>query len=242
MICNVCGYESNEAFSVCPCCGNKNNRSINTPSINISAQLIEDEEPKNEYIYKGDEIQLENIKLPFGCNKNLIEKKSDNFTLNSVSGGEFFPNREMTKILLSNIGFAAIGFIALPFEWVFFYLIFLAILGYMWVMSTNIKTQFTFSSKGLNIYSKEGSLFIQKENIKNIHIEFEEKTYKNSTGTSTSRYYTIFVTFNEDVYFPYTKKSKKKVALLDKYYLFVDDEGKKSTQYIKQKIKKILGI
>ena len=40
MICNVCGYESNEAFSVCPCCGNKNNRSINTPSINISAQLI----------------------------------------------------------------------------------------------------------------------------------------------------------------------------------------------------------
>ena len=59
-------------------------------------------------------------------------------------------------------------------------------------MATNIKTQFTFSSRGFNIYSKKGSLFIQKENIKNIHIEFEEKTYKNSTGTSTSRYYTIF--------------------------------------------------
>ena len=237
MICNVCGYESSEAFSVCPCCGNKNNRSINTPSINISAQLIEDEEPKNEYIYTGDEIQLENIKLPFGCNKNLIEKKSDNFTLNSVSGGEFFPNREMTKILLSNIGFAAIGFIALPFEWVFFYLIFLAILGYMWVMSTNIKTQFTFSSKGLNIYSKKGSLFIQKENIKNIHIEFADRTYRNSTN----RYYTIFVTFNEDVYFPYTKESKKKVTLLQ-YYSFADDEGKICTQYIKQEIKKVLGI
>ena len=124
MICNVCGYESSEAFSVCPCCGNKNNHSINTPSINISAQLIEDEESKNEYIYTGDEIQLENIKLPFGCNKNLIEKKSDNFTLNSFSGGEFFPNREISKILLSSIGFAAIGLIALPSEWVFFYLIF----------------------------------------------------------------------------------------------------------------------
>ena len=238
MICNVCGYESNEAFSVCPCCGNKNNRSINTPSINISAQLIEDEESKNEYIYTGDEIQLENIKLPFGCNKNLIEKKSDNFTLNSFSGGEFFPNREISKILLSSIGFAAIGLIALPSEWVFFYLIFLTILGYIWLMATNIKTQFTFSSRGFNIYSKKGSLFIQKENIKNIHIEFADRTYRNSTN----RYYTIFVTFNEDVYFPYTKKSKKKVALLDKYYLFVDDEGKKSTQYIKQEIKKVLGI
>ena len=237
MICNVCGYESSEAFSVCPCCGKKNNYSINTPSINISAQLIEDEEPKNEYIYTGDEIQLENIKLPFGCNKNLIEKKSDNFTLNSFSGGEFFPNREISKILLSSIGFAAIGLIALPSEWVFFYLIFLTILGYIWLMATNIKTQFTFSSRGFNIYSKKGSLFIQKENIKNIHIEFADRTYRNSTN----RYYTIFVTFNEDVYFPYTKESKKKVTLLQ-YYSFADDEGKICTQYIKQEIKKILGI
>ena len=117
----------------------------------------------------GEEIKLNNVNIPFGLNKDFMQKEGDNFIINSKGGGDFFPNKAMTTMIITallSVITSSIFLFVLPTPqkvWVFAYLIFLVILFYVWFVLTSIKTTFIFSSNGIDIHSRKGSLFIQKK-------------------------------------------------------------------------------
>lgn len=259
MKCKICGYESNKKFSFCPSCGNKNENenltvvAINEIIANVSNQFLDNREKflnnkqnndiQNSYI--GKEIKFEDIKVPLGFNKDFIQKNSDSFTINAISGGEFFPNKEMPKIIITIIVSFIVGcnFInSFPEDkqfLLFFYLLFLGILAYFWIKFTNIKTKFNFSFEGINIHSRKGSLFIPKENIKDIYINSEETA--DDEGRKYIHYKIIFE-FYQPIYIPYPKTNKHQVIFLSNFYTFVDEPGKTIVCYIVQEIKKALNL
>ena len=137
MKCSNCGYESNIEFSYCPYCGKKNNNenqnnfvneiinniseSINEITNNIFKQIsdsrekfLDDKQNNIKNLSLDKEIQFEDIKLPYGFNKNFIQKKFDIFTINSKSGGEFFPNKEIGKIIITIVISFIVGFLPSP--------------------------------------------------------------------------------------------------------------------------------
>lgn len=206
-----------------------------------------------------DEIKIQDVKIPFGINKNFMKKEGGNFIINSKEGGDFFPNRS-----LNIIGITATFCLLVIFVWVYLcthsnnegtvqtinfiypYLIFMAILFPCWYLSSLIKTTFTFSSEGLNINSKKGSLFIPKEDIETLEIAFEPKS--DSSG-NTIYYYYIFLNLKKDLYIPYTNEYKNSLKLLNEYYfksysVLEDDNNiyKIFLSYIIQEIKKALEL
>ena len=177
-------------------------------------------------------------------NKDLIQKTSDCFVINAINGGEFFPNKITTLTYIISVILFLLSiplfFIIGDMIWIIVVYYFLSgILIYFWFKSKDIKTQFIFSFKGLDIKSKKGTLFIPKENFSDVHIEFD-KLYVMKLN-HTYFYYHILFLFKTPLYIPYTGKMKEKINFLNDYY-FVDDNGKNLAFYIVKEIKKALDI
>ena len=233
MKCSNCEYESNIEFSYCPYCGKKNNNenpndfvneiinNIFEPIKDNRETILDNKQYNIKKISLDKEIQFEDIKFPSGFNKNFIQKKFDIFTINSKSGGEFFPNKEIGKIIITILISFIFGLNSIenfPEDkkfYIFFYFIFLTILAYIWTMMTNIKTKFNFYSKGINITSRNKGC--------------------------TNIYYRIIFEFYQPMYIPYPKTNKDKIIFLSNYN-FVDEVGKTIVCYIIQEIKKGLDL
>lgn len=184
------------------------------------------------------------IDLPFSFNKDFIQKTSDSFIINAINGGEFFPNKKTILISIISVILFLLSiplfFIVGNMMWIVFVYYFLAgILIYYLFKKTDVKTQFIFSSNGLNINSKKGSLFIQKENFDDIHVEFDK--FYSMKLNHTFFYYHIVFSFKKTIYIPYTGKNKEKINFVNDYS-FVDDKGKYLAFYIVKEIKKALDL
>ena len=208
----------------------------------------------------NDEIKFEDIKFPFGLSKDFMQKEGANFIINSKEGGDFFPNRNL-KIMEITAIFCCLGIFFLGciicihsnnednvqyINFIFTYLIFMAILFPYWYLSSLIKTTFTFSSNGIDIHSKKGSLFIPKEDIETFEIAVEPKS--DSSG-NTIYYYYIFLNLKKDIYIPYTKEYKNSLKLFNEYYfkstLELEDDiniYKMFLSYLIQEMKKALDL
>ena len=199
----------------------------------------------------GEEIKLNNVNIPFGLNKDFMQKEGDNFIINSKGGGDFFPNKAMTTMIITallSVITSSIFLFVLPTPqkvWVFAYLIFLVILFYVWFVLTSIKTTFIFSSHGIDIHSRKGSLFIQKKDIEDIYVETKERRIPIKGGEIVYKVYEIVITFRYRIYIPYTKESIRTANFLYEYD-FKDDNviesnsNKMFLEYIVQEIKKAL--
>ena len=184
------------------------------------------------------------INLPLSFNKDFIQKTSDSFIINAINGGDFFPNKKTILISIISVILFLLSiplfFIVGNMMWIVFVYYFLAgILIYYLFKKTDVKTQFIFSSNGLNINSKKGSLFIQKENFDDIHVEFDK--FYSMKLNHTFFYYHIVFSFKTPIYIPYTGKTKEKINFVNDYS-FVDDKGKDLAFYIVKEIKKALDI
>ena len=201
----------------------------------------------------GEEIKLNNVNIPFGLNKDFMQKEGDNFIINSKGGGDFFPNKAMTTMIITallSVITSSIFLFVLPTPqkvWVFAYLIFLVILFYVWFVLTSIKTTFIFSSNGIDIHSRKGSLFIQKKDIEDIYVETKERRIPIKGGEIVYKVYEIVITFRYRIYIPYTKESIRTANFLYEYD-FKDDNviesnsNKMFLEYIVQEIKKALEV
>ena len=190
-----------------------------------------------------EEIKLEDLQFP----KDFIfQQTSNGFKVNTAKGGEFFPNKFALVFgyLISTL-FLLCFFILAPYFCFFqknivvagalLLFSFFIIIPYMFAVNiTNIKTEYTFSSNGINVTSKKDSLFIPKEKIKNMYI----KQLKGITSRNeTYYYYPIYIEFKEPLYIPYTKKNKEIVNL------FLDNRTEKNISlFILQELDKTFDL
>lgn len=236
MKCSICGYESNTAFSICPCCGNEN----------ASSSATEIKSNSSNQTPTNTEIQEKDVKLPFGFKKNFIEKKGNNFVINAVTGGDIFPNKDAATIGCTAAITIIISILCGMYFFnsdnptigsIFFFIGFSSsFMTFILITLTNVKTKFDFSTKGINITSKKGSLFIPQDNVQNILIDH---TYGNR---GSNKYYFIFIEVYQEVYIPHTKKNLKQITLLDTSNNLIDKKGKLIADYIVQETKKVLCI
>lgn len=190
-----------------------------------------------------EEIKLEGLQFP---NDFKFQQTSNGFKVNTAKGGEFFPNKLalVFSYLMSTL-FLLCFFILAPYFCFFqknivvagasLLFSFFILIPYMFAVNiTNIKTEYTFSSNGINVTSQKGSLFIPKEKIKNMYIkELKGVTSKNYTYY----YYPIYIEFKEPLYIPYTKKYKEIVNL------FVDNRTEKNISlFILQELDRIFDL
>ena len=171
--------------------------------------------------YERYENDPDFIKFP---NDFEFERTDNGFKVNST-GGEFFPNKFWIPIIISLIVFSAVGgglgftyikfyiqrFHELSeyFETIEYFLIFVFILcifflGMYLKKITDIQTVYDFSSAGVNISSKKGTVFIEKNNIVDIYVK-DEIVYTKS-GKYTR--YHIFFKLKNPLFIPYTNQNK----------------------------------
>lgn len=203
-----------------------------------------------------DEIKFQDVKIPFGINKNFITKKDDNFIINSKFGGDFFPNK--TKKIIETTAQISFGiYIILMFVILFLYnnerlsievviycilpFIFMGILFPSWYSLTSIKTQFIFSSNGIDINSQKGKIFIFKEDIDSVKISIDKKTHKGNDFY----FYSIVLNFKKRIDIPYIYEKKYSAKILEEYN-FYDGEDTRTkfilVSYIIQEIRKALEL
>ena len=226
MICKVCGYEASENFSVCPYCG----------------------EGKKEYS-PAHQINEQNIKPLFKYNSSSfsIENYQDTFVINLKDGGEFFPNKEIGKIAITyafSYSMIWVLLMCLPdnsqMYWIFIYIISVSVIFLIWYLLTNVKAKCIFDKEGINISSKKGTLFISKQNVKNISVKIRKETYRTKHGNEIVEYfYYILLEFKEKIYIPYARESKTAVVVLDNFQC---EEGKKIAHCTVNEIKKVLKL
>lgn len=227
------------------------------------------------------EIELKDVKTPWGMDKNIIDENSDSdkFIINEPIGSNFFPKHKLTifRIIISIlIGLASFYFVTIMDEILYKILkinhclsalilwILLFLVVYIVSKFTSNKTQLTFSSKGIDVHSRSGKLFIPKDNIENVFVKetqsvkIKNKTiqYDVSVKCKKPEYiqYDILLKFKQPVHNPYSKEDKSEIKLLQEfqiksYFFYIPDLKYKDientrnfTYYIVQEIQKRLNI
>ena len=119
--------------------------------------------------------------------------------------------------------------------------IFMGILFPSWYSLTSIKTQFIFSSNGIDINSQKGKIFIFKEDIDSVKISIDKKTHKGNDFY----FYSIVLNFKKRIDIPYIYEKKYSAKILEEYN-FYDGEDTRTkfilVSYIIQEIKKALEL
>ncbi len=227
------------------------------------------------------EIELKDVKSPLGMAKDIIDKNSESnkFIINEPIGSNFFPKHRITTfraILSILIGLASFYFftvidkilykilkinhcLSILILCILFFLV-LYIVGKF----TSNKTKLIFSSDGMNINSRSGSLFIPKDDIENVFVKETQSVkiknkniqYDVSVKCKKPEYiqYDIILKFKKPVHNPYSKEDKSEIKLLQEfqiksYFFYIPDLKYKDientrnfTYYIVQEIKKALNI
>ena len=213
-----------------------------------------DNENEELEIPLGREIKFEDIELPKFYNDNFMTRTPDCFIINSDYGGEFFPSKVKTTIMSFGVVFghgSLLFLFFLPKEqmlWIFFIFFFNMSLFWWAFACANIKTQFIFSNDGLNVHSKQGSLFIPREDIKDIYIKEVEETREPSYKVyHIYLNYFIIITFKKKVYIPYPKEYKDDILFLNEYKFkdsktLKENKNKVFVSYLVQEMKKALNF
>ena len=254
MICKVCGYEISENFSICPCCGEKKSSLTNeTRNSSPSSQLMDDNSQYqainfnntvfiNRYI--NERIDIKDVKIPFGVNRDLIDKKNSTlykFIMNEPIGGDFFPNKILPIIMILGIALF-VPYMLLPNMLMSFLhlnnvllltnagisiilnVIIYFIAMYLVVKLVSIKTKIIFSSNGIEAKSRKGKLFIPREDIEDVFVrETQGIETSHGEGDVTHHFpyiqYDMIVKFKRPVHFSSDNKDKNEIKLLKEYNL-----------------------
>ena len=227
---------------------------------------MDNKEEKIEDVNSSKIEEQEILKKLTIWNKDLIKKGPNNTLIINSSGGEFFPNKVIPIVApyFLIFGFGSLlmcvcshfNFLVSNEQTLWLFLIFILNMILFLVVSilTSIKAEFIFSSNGIDIHSKKGSLFIPKEDINEIYIEEVEEMRQaapNKKEVGSIIHYITF-TFKKEIYITYAKTYKKKITFLPDikfieyvYNSYAYDTGivinpKIQASYIVQEIKKAL--
>ena len=192
--------------------------------------------------FGDNEIKFENLKMPLAVRKDFLQRTSTHLIINAGSDNVFFPNKTAPFLFTSWSLISSVLIIISMFhpkeEQIYFLAIFflITIIICVWWAKTDIKTEFNISSAGIDVHSRVGSLFIPKENIKDIYIIEKEQIVNRVKST----YLNTVIEFKSPVHIPYTREYVEKIDFLNNYRFI--NEYQKITYYIVQEMRKMFDL